>query len=805
MASSVIGPRSSQSADGRAYREVRCALALRRIVLVVALAAGSGCDRSALPEIDDGGELDLSTSDQTPSSCNDGLRDGEETDVDCGGSRCLPCAAGRGCSVDADCLNGACRSGACGPALTIDFAAPRLSLTAGPLREVVPGDFDGDGKLDLVGIEESGAIAVARAIGGGHFAPAVASTNDHVLTQLAVADFTRDGKLDVALASDGSFEIFAGGGDGTFDTFPIEQVGITGVWFRITVGDFDEDGQPDLILASSSGHAAIALAPASGGFAGPTPIALSKGTEVVEAFAVADLDLDGHLDLVAALGNGPAAGLAILFGDGKGALSAPHLVTATSAAAIVVGDWNGDGRSDLVVSEADSNGVPTGVLSIHLGMSGGQLQAGSPIAPLSGARLAAADLDGDGHLDLVVADTGGRSAVLFGDGGGGFGAPVVHSRGDEGVFIGDFTGDGTLDLLSSGGATEVLVGDGHGKFTDALLLPRPSAGSGDAQAVDLNGDGKLDLVFNSIGSVDVLLGNGDGTFREAQPMGPGFARADSLEIADLDGDGHLDLTVPTIGQQQNAGGVAVWLGRGDGTFGPPAVFPVDVEPFRHALGDLDGDGKLDAVVYSDGAGGSVTLLLGDGRGGFGPGVTTSTDPSCSDALSILVTDFDGDGKGEVTLACFQDMALLKIGMGGGLVTAGTLVTGPVWGQRAVDWNADGRIDLLVSAYRSGQILALFGNGDATFQPFVNLGWVDEPGVLALADFDSDGKIDVAARVADGFAILRQDDQERLQAPLTFGTGGATFHAIAGDFNSDGKPDLVGDCSAGPSLLSNTSR
>jgi hypothetical protein len=236
---------------------------------------------------------------------------------------------------------------------------------------------------------------------------------------------------------------------------------------------------------------------------------------------------------------------------------------------VAVGDFNGDGKQDLVVTDAATNGV-----SVLLGNGDGSFQAAQGFAAgYSPDFVAVADVNGDGKPDLVVADAGGYGhsggvSVLLGNGDGTFQAPRTFGAGLHpiSVAVADFNGDGKPDLAVAnlGGGVSVLLGNGDGTFQAAQNFAAGSAPESVAVG-DFNGDGKSDLVVanNSSSNVSVLLGNGDGTFQAAQSFTTGSGPF-SVAVGDFNGDGKLDLAVTNVGA-----GVSVLLGNGDGTFQTP--------------------------------------------------------------------------------------------------------------------------------------------------------------------------------------------------------------------------------------------
>jgi hypothetical protein len=332
---------------------------------------------------------------------------------------------------------------------------------------------------------------------------------------------------------------------------------------------------------------------------------------------------------------------------------------------------------------------------------------------------------------------------------------------------------------------------------------------------DINGDGKPDLTtINYQGNtVSVMLGKGDGTFQAAKTYSTGTGPV-SLAVGDINGDGKLDLVTANLG-----GDLSVLLGNGDGTFGSatsvslPDGGGLTQAPLSMAVGDLNGDGKLDLVVtgqtsYSQQYGffgtygyygpyfrtvyqGYVNVLVGDGKGGFTAGDTqalNSTTPS-----SVQVGDLNGDGKPDVVTAN-QDLSSVGVLLGNGDGTLGTEtdynVSGSPTSVAVGDLNGDGKLDVVTA--NGASVSALLGNGDGTFQTAKQSSFGATVESLALADLNGDGNLDVVATNSSGGkvnALLGKGDGT-FSPPVTATVGSDPLAVAAGDFNGDGKPDLA---------------
>jgi len=351
----------------------------------------------------------------------------------------------------------------------------------------------------------------------------------------------------------------------------------------------------------------IANATTSPFFAGAAGSPITVGT-TPQSVAVGDFNGDGRQDL--AVANASSNNVTILLGNGDGTFTAASKSPATgnNPQFIAVGDFNGDGKMDLVVVNSNDESV-----TILLGNGDGTFTALAPISTFGPdpVALAVGDFNGDGKLDLAVANSGYNSvAILFGNGDGtftfGFQLPIGAEGGSDPIFLvaGDFNGDGIIDLAVANAQSNnvmVFLGNGGGfnlASSVTVLAPRALA------AADFNGDGKLDLaVAESTGAVDILLGNGDGIFYLKGDAVSGLSNPQSVAVADLNGDGKLDLAVAA------GNGVIILLGNGDGTFTASAqMLAAGNLPTSLAIGDFNGDGGLDLATANSGSN-SVSVFL----------------------------------------------------------------------------------------------------------------------------------------------------------------------------------------------------
>ena len=675
-------------------------------------------------------------------------------------------------------------------------------------------DVNGDGKPDLVVANEcassdctNGSVGVLLGKGDGTFQAAVSySSGGHDALSVTVSDVNEDGKPDLLVANycadsncltDGSVGVLLGNGDGTFRPAVTYDSGASHA-VSVTVADLNEDGKQDLVVANycgsssncATGSVGVLLGRGDGRFR--AAVTYSSGGYEAQSVAVEDVNRDGKLDVLVAnvicAPNGCATGsVGVLLGNGNGTFqpAVTYDSGGFSAESVAVEDVNKDGKPDLLVANTCvGNGgfdCETGSVGVLLGNGDGTFQ--TPVRYVSGGTGASSvvvmDVNEDGSPDLLVANACGNNGnygcmigsvgVLLGNGDGTFHAAVNYTSGGYqpySVAVNDLNGDGNPDLLvanrcvdsgNCNGVVGVRLGNGDGRFQPVVTYDSGGYEAQSVAAADVNGDGKPDLMVANVcadsdctngGVVGVLLGNGDGTFQAAMSYGSGGQVAESVTVADVNGDGKPDLLVAN-----GDGSVGVLLGNGDGSFQAAVSYGSGgTSASSLAVADVSGDGKLDLVVAnycasSDCANGSVGVLLGNGDGTFQAAVSYSS---------------------------------------GGLDT-GAVVSG--------DLNKDGKLDLVVAHYcatsdcANGSVGVLLGNGDGTFQAALSTSTptpLQGIRALALADFDGDGKLDLA--LGAGNFLLLGNGNGTFQTPMVLGAGGLGI--AVGDFNRDGRPDLA---------------
>ena len=644
------------------------------------------------------------------------------------------------------------------------FTLVPLSPGATNPQGVTTGDFNGDGRVDLVSVNQNtNNVSLLLDNGAGGYTSSNWSTGTSPRA-VAAADFDQDGKLDL-VASNGnanSVTVLYGNGDGTFTNVPAVNVGVTPQ--SLVVADFNSDGCPDVATGNGGGNNVTALRAnrdATSGaclrsFTSLGNFAVGGGPRAINA---GDFNADNKLDVVVA--NASNNSVSVLPGLGDGSFSGAVTTAATAASpefrdprGLTVGDFNQDGRLDVATGNFLGNSM-TLLLGQGTGTTlapfviGGSAAAGTGVTSLLGA-----DLDGDGRQDLVgTIGADNRVAVLRGTATGVAGASLLPALAGPtaaatamGITTGDLNKDGKPDLLvanRSAAKISLLVGDGSGGFAPAVS---PSVGTNPTAVTvsDVNRDGNPDvLVANNVTSnISLLLGDGAGNL---PATGTNFASGSgprSIRTADLDLDGDPDLLVA-------GSGLHTHLNNGSGGFAAPTTFGIGSTPAALVTADFNNDGRVDVAAANQSSAATVGVLLGNGTGGFtGAARTLGLG---NNATAIAAGDMDQDGKVDLAVTIGSapnfEVRVLK-GVGDGTFTAMaslplTIGSPGIDGVAIGDIDGDGRLDIAITTPASDSVVMWRGNGAGGFLGPVSWSSGDTTSSLTLADLNADGLLDVA--------------------------------------------------------------
>jgi hypothetical protein len=526
-----------------------------------------------------------------------------------------------------------------------------------------------------------------------------------------------------------------------------------------------------------------------------------------------------------------AAGTASPFLN-PGFASRTHLPTGYLPTAIVEGDFNEDGHMDVAISNGGDNTV-----YVLLGKGDGTFQVPEILYTQGQAPnwITASSLRHNGHLDLVVSDGDSQSIEVFlGKGDGTFQAGVQVALPQIPTFVlaSDYNKDGNQDIVvgfvvepgpgPGQPQFQVLLGDGAGGFLGGIIPPPllvmdPTPTAWIASG-DLNKDGYPDLVTTYTGGAAITyLNQGGKAFAQGAPFGPNDGPM-VVGLGDMDEDGCLDaVELGTFGY------LTIAKGTCDGNFvqGSYAAELGDLEPAVRVV-DVNGDGHLDVVAsaafyqvsgpgFGAEAGYLVSVLKGDGKGGFSP---AQIYRGGWDAFSLVVADFSGDNKPEIITAdSFENQASFFLNDGNGnydgaqgeaigYLDGVVNAPNPTVSMQSADVNGDGKPDLVLIEdgmfSPPSQITVLRNDGTGKFMPPVRSPITAGPAVLypefAIGAFRDPNKADLVLiskfTAQNIVAFLPGNGDGTFGAATTLATLPWPAKVVTGDFNNDGKLDFL---------------
>jgi VCBS repeat protein len=611
---------------------------------------------------------------------------------------------------------------------------------------------------------------------------------------------------------------------------PIQNSGRLSLPTAIDIADFDGDGVPDLVSANQqASQLTVFIGSGSGTF---TPsdsrrIQLQAGA-APQAVAAADVDGDGRVDLVAAEFGGDRIGVCFANSDGgfEPETWLNTAVTTSGPTSVAVIDVNGDGRRDVVCANEFGNDVVF-FFQDDTRTFGHHQRLAIPGATPHPVAMAVADVDGDGHVDVVCADGDDHLTLfLLEPGGSPFElkvrtVPIGNSQSSNhsvAVALADVDDDGRVDVVcANDGSSSVTVffqppGGFDGgcaladcsSFGDGNSTPSPTS----LAVVDLDRDGLLDVVVTAAGSrVTTFLQSSGRRFElaEAQPLGF-VAGPRSLRAADFDRDGIVDFAWAN----SNSDELAVVLRRGPGRFAEvPDILlrdPLVQAPSVQAIatGDLDRDGKLDVAV-ANGSTPNVSIFYQLSPREFvaAPPLAIASPP-----LAVAIGDLDGDGFPDVAVAeSGRDRVDLffQTGPRTFATTPQVIETGAGSSPRGValgDLDGDGLLDVVVAESLGRNVSIYFqgpdtraGMADFTADRTQRLDWPPDKS-LAIADLDDDGLQDlvVPSLTMHAVGVFRQgaDPSHPLYLAYTSPPGSCSSpsSAVLADVDHDGRIDIV---------------
>jgi len=736
--------------------------------------------------------------------------------------------------------------------LPVTFPAPN-TFTSGPCCpstvSMATGDFNGDGKLDVVNIDYGSNLNVMLGKGDGTFQAPITlfiGVSNFFPEAIAVGDFNGDHLLDVAVWATNStttstqVNIYLGNGAGGFTAGGVYNAPSSNIFNpgpnSIVAADVSGDGKLDLVALTQYNGVYVFLGNGDGTF--KTPVNYSTGTTngSGSGLAVGDLNGDGKLDLAISANDG----ISILLNAGSGTFATgvyyPSGVSGSvTGDGIAIGDLNGDKKLDVVVTNENQ-----GVI-IYLNQGSGTFKESSVIngVPMGGTdNVVLADINNDKKLDIVLVDSAGDIFTFLGKGTGLFSTGPAYplqaqtNGGNYLVAVGDFNGDGTLDLLDTNGfnTNTVSLGRGDGSFqTNQINAFSTTLVANNIATADFNGDGFPDIAQSlnggANGKIGINLGSAHGVLGTTSQVTASTCANNLIEwvaTGDVNGDGKADIVATMqdatfAGCQNNT--VAVLTGLGTGKFKTAVYYPTGstAQEGQVYLVDVNGDGKLDIVTEN--ADGTISVLLNKGNGTYNAG-TLITGMAAINPSTVFLTfaDFNGDGKIDIAVTTNGNISSVYVLLGNGNGTFGTPIATvtpyyPIT-LAAADFNKDGKADLLVTTTANGCTNSdrgyafLKGNGNGTFTPgSINCLPYQSPLTPLVVDFNGDGKLDAVipyfGGTPTGPVVLQGNGDGTFNSSEIFYSGRSVIGAAVADFNGDGMLDvaLVNATLFSPSYLS----
>jgi hypothetical protein len=627
---------------------------------------------------------------------------------------------------------------------------------------------------------------------------------------IAVGDFNSDGLLDLVVPNSGTnyIGVFLRGSNGTFKDQTTYSTGLHSIPYAVAVADFNRDQRLDIAVANfGSNNVGIFLGTDHGTFT--SQMTFSTESSRPRYVAAGDFNNDTIIDLVVV--NHGTNDIGIFLGDGRGNFASWTTFSTgfdSLPYSLAIADVNHDYRLDLIVTNYGTRNV-----GLLLGQGDGlfanqtTLDAGRDSQPYS---VTVVDLNNDNHMDIVVVFSNtNKVAVLLGSGNGSFSLFGEYSTGNNSspcsAVVGDFDNDTKLDMaVATYGSSSVILflGRGNGIFSDASVF-YTSAGLQPYAMVsgDFNNDTRLDIatVSYDYNYVDIALSYKNYGFlnKITYPTTNVYDNPKSIVAADLNNDSRPDIIVANYNTSQ----INIFLSYDNGTFSSPISYSTgtDTGPLSIAVGDFNNDTQLDIVVANNKTG-TVIVFLGDGVGRLLNRTTYSTGTSAQ-LYYVDVGDLNKDGRLDIVVAN-QLRGAIHIFYGVGDGTLSKIQTlqldssvEPVW-VRIADFNNDDRLDIAVVNRLEGSVGLYLGYANKTFvyQILFSAGAGAGPNGAAIADLNGDGRIDIIVNIYYNrvFEVLLGYGNGAFVTTTRYSVGslGRPSSSTVADWNNDKRLDII---------------
>ncbi|CAF1053779.1 unnamed protein product [Adineta steineri] len=700
----------------------------------------------------------------------------------------------------------------CGNGTFLSVATYFTGSYSGP-RFLAIGDLNNDKQQDIVVVNYlSSTVGIYLGPGDGTFLNYIVySTGSYSYPEsVSLGDFNNDHQLDIIVANywANNIVLFLACGNGTCFSQFTYSVGNGFGPSAIANGDFNNDGQLDIVVANYFANSfSIFIGFGNGSFAGQINY-LTGSNSYPWYIAVGDLNNDNQSDLAVANYGSNSIALFLKYDNGSFKIQNTYSTRDSSRPqSVVVGDFNDDGQMDIAVTNYQGN-----TINIFLGFANGMFSSpwiystGTFSSPLS---IKTGDFNNDNQLDIVVTNSWtGNIGIFFGYGNGTFKPQITYSTGSNSqpydVAIGDFNNDNRSDIAVANYQNNnvgIFLNYGDGSFSNQITYSTGSnSGPRFIGVADFNNDSQPDIMVvnqwnNNIG---IFIGYHNATFSYQTTYSAEKGSAPYYAaVGDLNGDNRLDIVVLLYDNRA----ALIFLGYGDGTFSRQDAFSTgsNTAPFSCAIADMNNDKYLD-IIISDCDAGKVILLMGFGNGSFANEQSYSTiDNSC--LKSVAISDFNNDSVLDIVVTnSNNDMIGIMLGS---IYTNGvrenTYSTGTSPHPRAIslgDFNNDAQLDIVLANYGSDSLEILLGykNGSFPMQMKISTGSLSVPTSTGVGNFNNDSILDiiVSNSYAENIGIFLGFGNGSFETPQTYSTGiGSIPQSVAvGDFNNDKQLDIA---------------